>query len=731
MNDRAARPRRTLSPLAGGIAAFLTLCWQVIPLWNAHFPSPSTSIILNVTFPTGVEGRCEPIITTGRTDDGDFLAIRYLNQESAVVLYDVWGVGGPTSPPFALQPGRRRTLRIEMPTLAQVPHFAPREKRPLRVVLDGEPLLNDSVFFHRRMPADLFFASNPIGGTLVDQRFRGQLTLPDGKVLRGGPQALFGWTTRLVWIVRTQTPALLRQIAIAIAVGIATAWIWPRLSALRFPQLTRDVNATARITHSFPPHAWFGATVALCAVAFVAVLTSGTFQMITADEFSNLYDVQARSFLQGRLSLPDEARTGESFIFEGRNYMYFGPTPALLRMPFTILNIAFGKLGRCFMLGYFIALLAGVYVLQIYVARLASGGIGWPSRCAVVLFVATVGLGTTLFFLSSRTYIYHEAILCGAMFALWSGYFSLRYLAAPNHRWWMGALACGLFSVHARPPSGLFALALVGCAAALVLVQAWMRWKKETHVATGISGVGVIRSPLLVGMLAIGCVLSFNGLSYLKFKSFEGAPLKYHVQYQEGRLAAIDGKNFHLSNFRFNFDAYVWRPDFVIRKNFPYFYIHNSNDRVYPNVKNDLFEPTLALPYAMPALVFLGALGGVLAFVTWPAARPGLSVITLAGAVMALALFTAVAVSHRYTGDFCPPLILTGAFGLQSSEWLAPIWRRVFLTLAIIFAACSIPITSALTLHYQGALVWGVPADAKARYESLRTTVDRMLGLDR
>jgi len=245
------------------------------------------------------------------------------------------------------------------------------------------------------------------------------------------------------------------------------------------------------------------------------------------------------------------------------------------------------------------------------------------------------------------------------------------------------------------------------------------------------SGLGALRQPFFVGALAAVCVLSFNGLSYLKFKSFDGAPLKYHVQYQHGRLAGIDGKNFHLSNFRFNFDAYMWRPDFVIQKNFPYFFIQNPQDLVYPGVKIDLFEPTLAMPYTMPALVFLAFVGGMLAIAIWPEARSALGVIAIAGAIMSLTLFTAVAVSHRYTGDFCPALILGGAFGFQTFELLPSLWQRAVTAFTAILVVLGIIITAAITLHYQGAVVWGVPDEMKARYESLRTSVDRMLGQSR
>ena len=43
--------------------------------------------------------------------------------------------------------------------------------------------------------------------------------------------------------------------------------------------------------------------------------------------------------------------------------------------------------------------------------------------------------------------------------------------------------------------------------------------------------------------------------------------------------------------------------------------------------------------------------------------------------------------------------------------------------------ACAL--TFAMTLHYQGAMVWGVPDDTKARYQALRKTADHLLGFPR
>src|SRR5688572_2102535 len=86
-----------------------------------------------------------------------------------------------------------------------------------------------------------------------------------------------------------------------------------------------------------------------------------------------------------------------------------------------------------------------------------------PSPFASLVLVGSVGLGSTLFFLGTRSFVFHEAILCGVVFALWSCWCTLRHLQAPAGCWWIGALLTGILSVHARPPTGLFALTFLGC----------------------------------------------------------------------------------------------------------------------------------------------------------------------------------------------------------------------------------------------------------------------------
>ncbi len=709
----------------GWLAGLGTAATAFAALWLFSFPALPSRIEFDAIFPAGIPGTCEPLLTSGANRDGDFLAVRYVDADRAVLLYDVWGVGGPVSAPFALRPGERRRVTVEMPTLAPVDRVRSRERRPLRVTVDGTVLLDEPVFFHRRRADQLYFARNPIGGTLVAPAFRGTLAAPGGRPLAGGPAAWFSPGARLSWIARAHLLGVFGALLAAAGVGLSVARLGPRVVAF-----FRDATPAAFPPLSVPAHRAFAVTAALCVLVFSTVITGGTFRFFERETFGDQYDYQAQSLLAGRLDLPEAARTEESFVFEGRLYMYFGPTPALLRLPFVAAGVAVHALSRPTMVVLYAALLAAVYALLRHAARLAGGPDQTPSRDAVVLFTAVAGLGTTLLYLAGRAYTYHEAILCGATFALWSGWFSLRYLAAPAGRAWLGAALCGLFAVHARPPAGLFALTLLGCVALAVAVRGWLSRRPSDAPLVALWRAG--RGPLVPALVAVAFVLSFNALSYLKFRTFDGAPLKYHVQYDALRVAAIDGRNFHPENFRHNFDAYFWRPALAWRPGFP-FLVHGPApaETTYPRARIDLAEPTLALPYAMPALCLLAVVGGLFALVHWPAARGPLALVALAALPMALALCTAVAISHRYTADFCPPLLLAGAYGLQSLGLLPPARRRTALGLLAVAAAVSAGITLALALRFQGELVWGVSDAVRANYQMLRQAVDSALGLPR
>ena len=98
---------------------------------------------------------------------------------------------------------------------------------------------------------------------------------------------------------------------------------------------------------------------------------------------------------------------------------------------------------------------------------------------------------------------------------------------------------------------------------------------------------------------------------------------------------------------------------------------------------------------------------------------------------MSVALCAAIATAQRYTGDWIPFLVGAAALGLAALETAS---LRLRLALRALLFGCTLAallLTFALTLHYQGEGVWGVPKDVTDHYQTLRKTVDTFLGFKR
>lgn len=458
-------------------------------------------------------------------------------------------------------------------------------------------------------------------------------------------------------------------------------------------------------------HVSFGVTAAVCLATFAWMESFGTFHLVADDSFGSFYDHQAAAWLRGRWDVPEASLSEESFVVADKVYGYFGPTPAVMRLPFLLLGFGFGEVTRLLMLLDYAACLGGTYAL-LWLATRWRDAAAIPTVFTTVLVTATAGLGSTLFFLGSRAYVYHEAILCGVAFALWSVFFGLRYLQAPAARGWIGALLCGVLAVQARPPVGLFALSVLGAAATLT---AFARRRGGSRL--------VLRHLGHAGLAAAG-ILSFNAVSYIKFGTFNGCPLHFNVQYTAEQMAALEHSNFHFSNLRFNTDAYLLRPAFSVDDTFPYVYREYLDRREYKGSKMAYRDPTLAIPWSMPGLFYLTLIGTVLALAT-PGLRLPLAVLWLAAIPTGLAMLTAVSVTQRYTADFCPFLIAAAAFTPAAVDILPPFLRGVVRIHAGTFALLGVLVMFALTLHHQRNIVWGVPAEAQDEYQRWRAWLRR------
>jgi hypothetical protein len=475
-------------------------------------------------------------------------------------------------------------------------------------------------------------------------------------------------------------------------------------------------------------HRWFVGVSAVLAVGFAWVVTLGNWRLNEREIFGNFYDYQAASFLQGRLDVPEEAIGGEAFEAKGKLYGYFGPTPALLRLPFVASGLAFGNLSRAAMLLYFVLTLASAYLLLREALRLA-GRAGTdddpvPPASATAILLTATGWGSTVLFLATRGLIFHEAILGGIAFALVSSFCSLRFLRLPESRWWIGALVAGMLSIHTRPPTGLFALTLLGCVAVAHAVRGGrLRLRRE---GMSFFGSAAVMRCVPLGLACVAGALTLNVLAYAKFGVFDPAPLRISRPYANpDRINAIEGKSMHLANVPYGFYTYVVRPNVRFERGFPWIYLgSNTPGHYFPAAKIDLPDHTLAMPYAMPGLFLLATVGCVVAAWSAPGARVAIAVTWLAAVPMSLALFAAVATAQRYTGDFCPLLVTASALGLAGISALRPAARVFALILAGLATTAAVAVTWALTLHYQGETLWGVPEETRAAYRELRQAAD-------
>ncbi len=706
--------------LARLAAATLLFAGLVALRLDGDYPALPASLSVELSLEAHadpVAGRADPILVSGRSGAADFLVLRFLDARSAEFVYDSWGFPATRSAPVALRPGQPLRLRLTVPALDQVAGTWTAETGRLRVECDDRVVLDTSVHHFARERDELWFGENPLGGTACDDTLRGRLVRADGRELRGPVARLFtpadrvrDWGRRTPW----------EPVALA-AFAAAFVWLIP-VAARRLRALPLRAVLGLAATHR-----WFLLPAAGCLLAFAWMLTFGTFRLHHREVFGSFYDYQAASLLRGRLDVPDVAIGGEAFVARGKLYGYFGPTPTLLRLPFAVTGFAFGHLSRGVMLAAYAAALLAAYLILRDARRLLAGPAPGGSAAvfsgggAAVLLTAGLGLGSTAFFLGSRAVLFHEAILVGIALALWSARYSLRFLQAPAGRAWIGALVCGLLSAHARPPTGLFALTLLGVVACLPAIRALPARRRPAD----------LRRPLVVGSLCLLAFFSVNALAWLKFRTFDPAPLRLSRPYDAVRLASIDGRSFHLVNVPANATTYFLWPNLRVEPGFPWVYLGSSvPPPEFPRAKLDLPDTTLALPWAMPGLVGAALLGSLVVLAARPGLRWALAATWIAAAPMSLALLAAVATAQRYTGDWVPPLTVAAALGLAALASLRPGPRRLAFAVLFLAAFAAAGITAAITLHYQRETLWGVPEEVRADYRDLRRRVDRRFGVD-
>jgi len=364
--------------------------------------------------------------------------------------------------------------------------------------------------------------------------------------------------------------------------------------------------------------------IVVSGAAFAWMVTGGTFRFFRSVPFSNFYDVQARSLLHGTWSMPASVLTIEGIRTGGRTFMYYGPVPALLRLPVLLCTHRLdGRLTEPSLLTAFLVALVFSSLLSWRIRRIIRGPVEVSDREAILTagLIMVIGLGTVFLFLGSTAQVYEEAELWGAAFTLGALYALVGFLERPSAK---GLVSTGMLATLAmltRGSVGIGPLVAMGLAAVIYLLV-WMsgvapRWRPTARMLTRVSGIRTTDAPGRCGLgllTAMGVPLAlYVTINEVKFGTPFSIPLNRQVltfenAHRRAALAANGGSLFGLKFLPTNLLQFI-RPDaLTVTRVFPWIFFPGKA-LVLGNVLYSTRDWTSSIPASMPVLFLLALLG--------------------------------------------------------------------------------------------------------------------------
>lgn len=411
---------------------------------------------------------------------------------------------------------------------------------------------------------------------------------------------------------------------------------------------------------------------------FAWTITGGSFDFSRRVSFGDdFYDVQARRLFDGHWDMPLDVVAVEGYRHDGKLYMYFGPVPAFLRMPLlAATDVGDGELTHEWMVAAFAVALAALGSLAWRIRRFVRGDValGAMEAAAIGFGAFAIGAGSTLLYLGSGPWVYHEAILWGVAFSLAAFAALLAWVERP--RWWVLGLAA-LFTALAVGSRLTVALgpvvALTMLGAVVVISRAWPWFRRRVAPVTGLDD-GAISLPVAGALTAAAAVpiALYAWLNSTKFGTLFSVPYEHQLlnRVQRNRPQVLRVNH----NSLFRLDAIptalyqYFRPDAIgFRAEFPWVQFPSWKPTVFNGLLYDHLDRTSSIPASMPLLLGLGLIGIVVIAI---ARRRGdranasaLRVPALAALVAFVPSLAFIFLTQRYLGDAVPFLVLVALAG--------------------------------------------------------------------
>jgi len=133
------------------------------------------SVEMLVKFSSARKGAAEPLVVSGVSGAGDFIYIRYLEDDRVVFGFDHWGVGGIVGDVITLDISKPHRLRLSMgslyPTTADVGPW----RQKVKVMLDDFVVLEGSFATHPSDRKNIVIGENFIEGSSCGPKFSGRI----------------------------------------------------------------------------------------------------------------------------------------------------------------------------------------------------------------------------------------------------------------------------------------------------------------------------------------------------------------------------------------------------------------------------------------------------------------------------------------------------------------------------------------------------------------------------
>jgi hypothetical protein len=420
--------------------------------------------------------------------------------------------------------------------------------------------------------------------------------------------------------------------------------------------------------------------------------------MFVKEVLGGAYDSQAEHFLRGDVDVDVDAIGHEAMIVNGKVRMYFGPFPALLRIPLNFLYPAgHGKWSRIsgFCAGM-IALFAFAALVRIALrsSPLSSRARNWLGKACVIGFA----LGSPLLLLLGNLSIYDEAIIWGLALSLAAIFFVFRSRRSEGRaatRALLGFSICAGGALLSRVTFGA-PFVLIG----LLLALGIRRDDRITNLAALILPLGV-------------ALIFYVCLSYARFGSLTGVNFDYYINPVHSEFAHKFGV-FSPRRIPYSFSDY-FSLRFPSLEREPPFLAADRHSYNYPTLySNDFSEVYLPLPWSSGWLVF-GAIMGIFCLLRRKGADLFERGVAVALFVQFLCILSYYLLAQRYAADLCPFLIFCFIIFVSSGGAALVRSRHVLIGLIVL----STVVNSLATVSWLVDADQNVPPETRTAWEKL------------